>query len=98
MAAMALDCPPLAMSEDDARSLSTAVSNVMRHYSIEATQKAIDIGVLVSTLGALYLPRGVALVTRMRRGNTSRPANAPPPAAHAPASADPYSYIVPNTH
>src|SRR4029077_9160444 len=53
------DCPELAMSEQDAKVLMTAAQNVMRHYSIAASQKAIDWMTFASVASFMYAPRAV---------------------------------------
>lgn len=67
------DCPELAMSEGDARTLMASAQNVLRHYSIQATQRAVDWITFGSVAMFMYVPRAVALVQRRQQGN------APPP-------------------
>jgi hypothetical protein len=67
------DCPELAMSEGDARTLMASAQNVLRHYSIQATQRAVDWITFGSVAMFMYVPRAVALVQRRQRSN------APPP-------------------
>jgi hypothetical protein len=60
------------MSEPDAKVLMVAAQNVMRHYSIAATQKAVDWMTFASVATFMYAPRAVALRTRMRRPGPDR--------------------------
>jgi hypothetical protein len=64
------DCPALAMSEGEARQFLQAWQNYLRHLSIAASQKTIDLITACSVTIFLYVPRVVAL--RERR-------HAPPP-------------------
>jgi len=73
------DCPELAMSEGDARTLMASAQNVLRHYSIQATQRAVDWITFGSVAMFMYVPRAVALVQRRQRSN------APPQQWHGPA-------------
>lgn len=52
--ALATKTPELALTEEEAKNLSTACMNVMQHYNIKASQKAIDWGNLLLTAGLLY--------------------------------------------
>jgi hypothetical protein len=61
------DTPELAMAEADAKTLMVAAQNVMRHYSIAATQKAVDWMTFASVATFMYAPRAVAVRKRMRR-------------------------------
>jgi hypothetical protein len=65
------DCPELAMTEADAKTLFGAAQNVLRHYSIQSTQKTIDWLTFGSVAVFMYTPRFVALSKRRR--------NKPPP-------------------
>jgi hypothetical protein len=61
------DCPELAMSEGDAKTLMGAAQNVLRHYSIQATQRAVDWLTFGSVAAFMYVPRAAALAKRIRR-------------------------------
>jgi hypothetical protein len=65
------DCPALAMSEGEAKSFLQAWQNYLRHYSVKATQKTIDLITAVGVTGFLYVPRVVAV--RERRRQRSQP-------------------------
>lgn len=67
------DCPALAMSQEESKALAGAAQNVLRHYSIEASQKAIDHLTLLGIIGFLYVPRGIALA-QSRRAHRQPPA------------------------
>ncbi|HEY1410802.1 MAG TPA: hypothetical protein VGF36_01615 [Rhodopila sp.] len=73
------DTPELAMSEADAKTLAGAAQNVLRHYSIAATQKAVDWITFGSVVSFMYVPRAAAVVQRRRHGPRSEPAPQPRP-------------------
>jgi hypothetical protein len=62
------DCPDLAMTEGEARTFLQAWQNYLRHYSVAATQKTVDLVTACSVTIFMYVPRGVALSQRRRRG------------------------------
>lgn len=58
--------PELAMSEDEGKDFMSRVQNVMRHYSIETTQKSIDFAALIGCASAIYGSRFMAYSFRVR--------------------------------
>lgn len=68
------DCPALAMPEAEAKAFLTAWQNYLRHLSIEATQRTVDLMTAVGVTVFMYTPRAYALVQRRQQG--TRP---PPP-------------------
>jgi hypothetical protein len=66
--AMLTECPGIAMTEADAKAYLNAWQNVLRHYSLEATQKAIDIFTLSSLTLVIYTPRLALGIKRYREG------------------------------
>lgn len=64
MIAMATGFHELNLNEDEGKQYANAVQNVMRHYSVQATQKTIDWIALIGTLGLIYGPRAVAILNR----------------------------------
>lgn len=69
---MLLETPSLAITEGEAQAYGRAWGNVLRHYSITASQKAIDIATLMGLTGVLYVPRGIALSRRLKQGKPSQ--------------------------
>jgi hypothetical protein len=67
------DCPALAMPEAEAKQFLIAWQNYLRHYSISATQKTVDLITAVGVTLFVYTPRAVALSQRRRRGNQPPP-------------------------
>lgn len=65
------DNPEIAISEDDAREWLLRCQNVMRHYPIGASQKAVDWGAFTMVTAFMYLPRFAAIAKR--RAETPRP-------------------------
>lgn len=55
------------MSEGDAKTLMASAQNVLRHYSIQATQRAVDWLTFGSVAAFMYVPRAAALAQRIRR-------------------------------
>lgn len=47
-------CPEFELDEDEAKKMATCCMNVMRHYNIKTSQKAIDWGNLLITGGLIY--------------------------------------------
>ncbi len=56
------------MSEGDAKTLMASAQNVLRHYSIAATQRAVDWVTFASVAAFMYVPRVVALAQRRKDG------------------------------
>ena len=52
--AKATKTPELALDEIECKNMATACLNVMQHYNIKASQKAIDWGNLLLTCGLIY--------------------------------------------
>lgn len=77
-----MDAPELVISEQEGKDFMGAVQNVMRHYSVETTQKTLDWVALFGTASGMYVPRVAAM--SMRRKATRRPAA--PAERRAPAS------------
>ena len=83
---MSADMPELAISDQEGKSFQIAVQNVLRHYSVRTTQKAMDWIALAGVSGGIYAPRVVAISIRRRgervaRGQPVRQGNVVRPAA-----------------
>ena len=74
MLAMQTNTPELAISEDEGKAFMTAAQNVLRHYSVETTQKTLDTIALLGVTVGIYAPRFVAI--NVRRRTEDRPARA----------------------
>lgn len=94
-----LDTPELAISPDEGKQFMTAVQNVMRHYSVETTQKSLDWIALAGCAAGMYFPR-VAAVSIRRKGRQRQAVAAKPPVppSGAPAPAGAALHIVPDMH
>jgi hypothetical protein len=68
--------PELAISEDDGRAFLGSLQNVLRHYPITASQKALDWAAFAFTASFIYVPRFAAVQKRARE---APPGNRPPP-------------------
>lgn len=76
------DSPEIALSEDDARVFLDRLQNVLRHYPIGASQKAVDWAAFVGVTSFIYLPRFAAIAKRKAEA-----ASPPPPRQTAPQTA-----------
>lgn len=64
--------PELAINEDEGKTFMRAAQNVMRHYSVQTTQKTLDWIALIGVTTALYAPRATAIGIRRRNENRPR--------------------------
>lgn len=65
--------PVLAISDAEAAGMLTAAQNVLRHYSVPATQKAADWAALAIALGGVYGPRVAVMLTARRKPHVEPP-------------------------
>jgi hypothetical protein len=56
--------PELAITEADGKAFLTALQNVMRHYPLTASQKAVDWAALAFISSFIYVPRFAAVAKR----------------------------------
>jgi hypothetical protein len=75
------DTPQLAMTEGEAKGFMQAWQNYLRHFSIPATQRTVDLMTALGVTTFIYTPRIAAVVQRQRQGP---PAPAQPTARPAP--------------
>lgn len=75
------ETPELVISEEEGKDFMAAVQNVMRHYSVETTQKTLDIVALIGTASGMYVPRMAAIGMRRKMAKRGGPVRrqAPPP-------------------
>jgi len=66
MAASNLGIPELAIDMSEGEQFMKAVQNVLRHYSIETTQKTLDYVALVGCIGMIYGTRFGAYMIRKK--------------------------------
>ena len=67
MLAMQLQTPELAISEDEGKEFTIRAQNVMRHYSVETTQKTLDWLAFGGTTVGIYGTRLAAITVRRRQ-------------------------------
>lgn len=60
------DVPELSMTMEEGTQLQVSVEKVLRHYSIETTQKTIDWTIFFGTIGTLYGTRFGSYMIRKR--------------------------------
>jgi hypothetical protein len=66
MLALQLKTPELEVSEIEAREFAKAAQNVMRHYSVQATQKTIDWISFAGITAGIYGTRALAISNRRK--------------------------------
>ena len=67
----------MAITDQEGQAFMLAAQNVLRHYSVEATQKTLDWIAFAGCTISLYTPR-LYMIGR-RRAERRRPAEAPSP-------------------
>jgi len=72
--AKAARTPEIALDETEAKTLATSAMNVMQHYNIKASQKAIDWGNLVLTMGIVYGGKFHAISERQKAERAAKKA------------------------
>ena len=72
------DTPELAITEDEGKAFMAAAQNVMRHYSVETTQKALDWTAFAGMAAGMYMPRIAAIGMRKRARRDPRSRQAQP--------------------
>jgi hypothetical protein len=76
MLAGATNTPELAIEPAEGEAFMKSAQNVMRHYSVETTQKTLDWIAFMGTATGIYAPRLVA--ARMNRSKREAPMQMPP--------------------
>lgn len=74
--AMKIDAPELIISDEEGKQFMKAAQNVMRHYSVEATQVTLDWIAFMGCAAGIYAPRIAAV--GMRRREQRGPRRGPP--------------------
>jgi hypothetical protein len=74
--------PELEITEADGKAFLTAAQNVLRHYPLVASQKAVDWAAFAFTASFIYVPRAVAIAHR-RNGSVPGTAEEQQPTATA---------------
>ncbi len=62
--AHATNSPEMTLADEEATGFLIAAQNVMRHYSIEATQRSLDWVAFFGCVAGIYGPRAVAIKVR----------------------------------
>lgn len=70
MLAMQTDTPEFMLSDEEGRDFTKAAQNVMRHYSVQSTQKTLDWIAFGGITVGIYGPRFVAV--RLRKAQEAR--------------------------
>jgi hypothetical protein len=81
MLAEATHQPHWAITDEEGETWMTAAGQVLRHYSVEATQKTLDWIAFAGITGGMYGPRIVATALQKREEARSRPGKVVRPAA-----------------
>lgn len=72
MLAVKTNTPELIIQQDEGEAFMKAGQNVLRHYSVEATQKTLDWLAFAGIGGGMYLTRGVAISARLTQERAER--------------------------
>lgn len=72
MVAAKTNCPELAIEPDEGIAFMQAAQNVLRHYSVQTTQKTLDWIAFAGVAGGIYLTRGVAISNRRAAEKAAR--------------------------
>lgn len=72
MLAQRANCPELAIGMDEGAAFMAAAQNVLRHYSVQTTQKTLDWVAFAGIAGGMYLTRGVAISNRLAAERAER--------------------------
>lgn len=74
MLANVSETPEWMITPDEGNDFMKAAQNVMRHYSVQSTQKTLDWISLFGVAGGMYGTRVAAISIRKRREKTVKPA------------------------
>lgn len=75
-----MEAPELAISDQEGKEFMANVQNVMRHYSVETTQKTLDWIALFGTASGMYVPRIAAVSIRRKMERRPQGRRQPAPA------------------
>jgi len=81
MVAMQTGTPEIEITPEEGTAFLNAAQNVMRHYSVETTQKTLDWIAFAGVAVGMYGTRAVAIMARQRaeRSANVSPGRRPPP-------------------
>lgn len=68
MIAMKTETPEFMLGEGEGKAFMDAAQNVMRHYSVQTTQKALDWIAFMGVASGMYVPRIAAVAVRKKQG------------------------------
>lgn len=71
--AAATNTPELAITDDEGEEFLKRAQNVLRHYSIETTQKTLDWIAFYGSVGMMYGTRAIAIYNRQRSERQPQP-------------------------
>jgi len=57
--------PEIAITDDDGKNFTRAAQNALRHYSVQTTQKTLDLIAFAGVSASIYFPRLVAYRLRL---------------------------------
>ena len=66
MLAQVTETPELAINEDEGKTFMKSAQHVMRHYSVQTTQKTMDWIAFAGVAASIYAPRIAAVGLRKR--------------------------------
>ena len=82
--------PEFAITDEEGDQFMKAAQNVMRHYSVETTQKTLDWIAFAGVCAQIYAPRIVAVAAK----KPERPRTQPQPVPAASASPQPVGDVL----
>lgn len=74
-----IEVPEIAITQEEGEQFMKAAQNVMRHYSVETTQKTLDIIAFAGVSAQIYMPRMAAYGIRKRSERAPVPFRQPVP-------------------
>lgn len=70
-----LKAPSLELEDDEAKSLAVAAARVAAHYDLGGSQKMVDWGMLLTTIGSVYGTRLIAASIERKSNRKEQPHN-----------------------
>lgn len=74
--------PEFMLGPDEGKQFMQAAQNVMRHYSVQTTQKALDWIAFAGVTSGMYVPRIAAVAMRKKQNRQPVAQRRPSPAAN----------------
>lgn len=92
--AIRTNTPELMISDQEGKAFMSAAQNVLRHYSVETTQKTLDWIAFVGVTCSMYAPRALAIYVRTHNRAPVAPSAPGPVAANGKDTAPAFAPVV----